>query len=276
MQFTHCCSPYWHWIDKDHRKLSVLSPLCRERSPAESQSLWPGRFWGSQTTCGEKPVKHLVQDRPTAFFFNLFFKSMRMLPLYQQDPLQSPAGTLPWRTSPAAEGSSCRSRSQPANAQQQSLCASNFSYGMCPFFHRASADWPFLGWCQPGRGCTSCTGRRSGDRASTAPAPSWRAQTQRPTKQTGRIVIQNCSVTENQIERSHGGQNVLLLNPAAVSSRVEGFAYHVAPEGALSGTFGQAVHSWAQRNTQTTNKCSHWPVAVSKFKPLKWIYKLYS
>lgn len=74
------------------------------------------------------------------------------------------------------------------------------------------------------------------------------------------------------------GQNVLLLNPVPVCSRVEGFAYHVAPEGALAGTLGQAVHPWAQRNTRTTNKCNHWQVAASKFivrqSFKKKIYKL--
>lgn len=52
---------------------SVFSPLCRERSPAESRSLWPGHFWGSQTTWGEKPVKDLVQHRPTTFLCSSLF-----------------------------------------------------------------------------------------------------------------------------------------------------------------------------------------------------------
>lgn len=39
------------------------------------------------------------------------------------------------------------------------------------------AHWPSPGWCRPGRGCASYTGRRSVDRASTAPAPSWMKET---------------------------------------------------------------------------------------------------
>lgn len=46
---------------------------------------------------------------------------MYLLPRCQLDPRPCPAGTWPWRTSPAAEGSSCRSRSQPATTKMDAL-----------------------------------------------------------------------------------------------------------------------------------------------------------
>lgn len=173
---------------------------------------------------------------------------MHLLPRCQRDPRQSPAGTWPWRTSPAAEGSSCRSRSQPATTKIDQFLLRR----VCVFQEQLVAHWPSPGWCRPGRGCGSCTGRRSADRASTAPAPGWRPQKVRHSELFhGRK--SNQEVTEER--------NVLLLNPVAVSSGVEGFADEVAPVGSFSRTLGQAVHAWVQRNTHRTNKRNCWQEA---------------